>query len=131
MNLKNTPYTFPLQMSYRVSFVSWIYQKKLMCFNENSLLCFFYVPHQQSGRRDIGMALFIPNFFSLSRAGMIFYRKGIRSVDKKGKEIMYDIAKKIDGAIFPSLQGGPHQHQIAAIAVALKQVSRFNSAKCS
>jgi len=55
------------------------------------------------------------------RAGIIFYRKGVRSVDKKGNEIMYDIAKKIDGAIFPALQGGPHQHQIAAVAVALKQ----------
>jgi glycine/serine hydroxymethyltransferase len=35
---------------------------------------------------------------------------------------MYDLDKKIDFAVFPSLQGGPHQHQIAAIAVALQQV---------
>lgn len=53
---------------------------------------------------------------------MIFYRKGVRSVDKKGNQVMYDLDKKIDGAVFPSLQGGPHQHQIAAIAVALRQV---------
>ncbi len=32
-----------------------------------------------------------------------------------------EIAKKIDKAVFPGLQGGPHEHQIAAIAVALKE----------
>lgn len=35
---------------------------------------------------------------------------------------MYDFEKKINGAVFPSLQGGPHQHQVAAIAVAMRQV---------
>ena len=34
-----------------------------------------------------------------------------------------DIAKKIDRAIFPGLQGGPHDHTTAAIAVALKEAS--------
>ena len=57
------------------------------------------------------------------RAGLIFYRKGVRSVDKKGKEIMYDLEDKINFAVFPSLQGGPHNHAIAGVAVALKQVS--------
>ena len=53
---------------------------------------------------------------------MIFYRKGVRSVNKKtGKETMYKLQQDIDFAVFPSLQGGPHQHQIAAIAVALQQ----------
>lgn len=47
----------------------------------------------------------------------------MKGVDKKtGKEIMFDYEKKINGAVFPALQGGPHQHQIAAIAVAMKQV---------
>lgn len=56
------------------------------------------------------------------RSGMIFFRKGVKSVDKKtGKEIAYDFEQKINGAVFPGLQGGPHDHQIAAIAVALKQ----------
>ena len=32
----------------------------------------------------------------------------------------YDYEEKIDFAVFPSLQGGPHNHQIAALAVALK-----------
>ena len=54
---------------------------------------------------------------------MIFYRRGVKGVDKKsGKEIEYDFEKKINGAVFPSLQGGPHENQIAAIAIALKQV---------
>mmetsp|Transcript_4361 Transcript_4361/g.8451 ORF Transcript_4361/g.8451 Transcript_4361/m.8451 type:complete len:523 (-) Transcript_4361:167-1735(-) len=40
------------------------------------------------------------------RAGMIFSR---------GE----DLPVKIDAAVFPGLQGGPHNHQIAALAVAL------------
>lgn len=32
-----------------------------------------------------------------------------------------DIAKKIDKALFPGLQGGPHMHQIAAKAVSFKE----------
>jgi glycine hydroxymethyltransferase len=35
-----------------------------------------------------------------------------------------DIAKEIDRAVFPGLQGGPHDHQTAAIAVALYEASR-------
>jgi glycine hydroxymethyltransferase len=38
------------------------------------------------------------------------------------KEIMYDLKEKIDFAVFPSLQGGPHNHAIAGVGVALKQV---------
>lgn len=54
---------------------------------------------------------------------MIFYRKGVKSVNPKtGKETLYDYDQRINGAVFPGLQGGPHDHQIAAIAVALKQV---------
>lgn len=54
---------------------------------------------------------------------MIFYRRGVKSVDKKtGKETLYDYEKTVNNAVFPALQGGPHDHQIAAIAVALKQV---------
>lgn len=57
------------------------------------------------------------------RAGLIFYRKGVKSVNKQGQEIMYDMEKKINGAVFPALQGGPHNNVIAAIAISLKQVS--------
>merc|ERR1711922_74226 len=41
------------------------------------------------------------------RAGLIFYRKGVRSVDRNGVETMYDIENKINLAVFPGLQGGP------------------------
>ncbi|XP_043939556.1 serine hydroxymethyltransferase, mitochondrial [Protopterus annectens] len=59
-----------------------------------------------------------------ARAGMIFYRKGVRSVDKKtGKQMLYDFEEKVNAAVFPCLQGGPHNHAIAAVAVALKQSS--------
>ncbi|KAG9139377.1 hypothetical protein Leryth_025828 [Lithospermum erythrorhizon] len=56
------------------------------------------------------------------RAGMIFYRKGPKP-PKKGKpeDAVYDFEDKINFAVFPSLQGGPHNHQIGALAVALKQ----------
>lgn len=57
------------------------------------------------------------------RGGMIFYRKGPRSVDKKGNAVLYDLEDKINWAVFPALQGGPHQHQIAALNVALKEAS--------
>ena len=41
------------------------------------------------------------------RSGMIFAKR--------------PFMEKIDSAVFPSLQGGPHNHQIAALAVALKE----------
>ncbi|GIM06818.1 hypothetical protein Vretimale_11062 [Volvox reticuliferus] len=43
------------------------------------------------------------------RGGMIFYRK--------------DLKDKIDQAVFPGLQGGPHNHTISALAVALKMAN--------
>lgn len=35
---------------------------------------------------------------------------------------MYDLEDKINQAVFPGLQGGPHNHTISALAVALRQV---------
>ncbi len=32
-----------------------------------------------------------------------------------------ELAKKVDAAVFPGLQGGPHMHQVAGIAVALRK----------
>lgn len=55
------------------------------------------------------------------RGAMIFYRKGVRSVDKKGKETKYDLEDKINFAVFPGHQGGPHNHTISALATALRQ----------
>eukprot|EP00058_Branchiostoma_floridae_P027476 XP_002612967.1 hypothetical protein BRAFLDRAFT_120818 [Branchiostoma floridae] len=57
------------------------------------------------------------------RAGMIFFRKGVRSVGKDGKPIMYNLESPINQAVFPGLQGGPHNHAIAGVAVALKQAA--------
>ncbi|KAI8616634.1 serine hydroxymethyltransferase-domain-containing protein [Chytriomyces sp. MP71] len=55
------------------------------------------------------------------RGAMIFFRKGVRSVDKKGKEIRYDLENAINASVFPGHQGGPHNHTITALTVALKQ----------
>ncbi|MDD2225113.1 MAG: serine hydroxymethyltransferase [Candidatus Shapirobacteria bacterium] len=45
-------------------------------------------------------------------------RGAIIGVTKKGLEKDPDLAKKIDKAVFPGMQGGPHENQIAALAVA-------------
>lgn len=55
------------------------------------------------------------------RAGVIFFRKGVRSVKSSGEKVMYDIEAKINQAVFPALQGGPHNHAIAGIATAMNQ----------
>jgi glycine hydroxymethyltransferase len=52
---------------------------------------------------------------------MIFYKVGLKKTDAKtGKEILYDFKNRIDSAVFPGHQGGPHNHTITALAVALK-----------
>merc|ERR1712139_685658 len=48
------------------------------------------------------------------RAGMIFY---------KYSEKIPDIKDRIDMAVFPALQGGPHNHQIGALAAQLLEVN--------
>jgi len=44
-------------------------------------------------------------------------------VTEKGLKKDPDLAIKIDKAVFPGLQGGPHENNIAAIAVCLKEAS--------
>lgn len=51
------------------------------------------------------------------RAGMIFVKKS----NWKGE--MVDWPQLVDDAVFPALQGGPHNHQIAGIAYQLNLVS--------
>ena len=58
------------------------------------------------------------------RGAMIFYRKGVRRSDpKNGKELLYDLEGPINFSVFPGHQGGPHNHTITALAVALKQAA--------
>lgn len=57
------------------------------------------------------------------RGAMIFYRKGVRSTNKKGEVTMYDLENKINFSVFPGSQGGPHNHTISALATALKQAT--------
>jgi glycine hydroxymethyltransferase len=56
------------------------------------------------------------------RGAMIFYRKGVRRVNSKTKEEeIWDLENPINASVFPGHQGGPHNHTITALAVALKQ----------
>lgn len=58
------------------------------------------------------------------RSGLIFFRRGIKSVENKtGKPVLYDLEQRINSALFPGLQGGPHNHAIAAVAIALRQAT--------
>ncbi|MBI1869390.1 serine hydroxymethyltransferase [Candidatus Gottesmanbacteria bacterium] len=50
-------------------------------------------------------------------------RGGMIMVTEKGLKKDPELAAKIDKAVFPGLQGGPHDHTTAAIAVALKEAS--------
>ena len=52
------------------------------------------------------------------RAGVIFFRRGVRAGGAPGST--YDFESRINQAVFPGLQGGPHNHAIAAIAIAMK-----------
>ena len=52
------------------------------------------------------------------RSAMIFVKRDTRELEKK-----------IDRAVFPGLQGGPHENQIAAVAVALREATSPNFKK--
>lgn len=58
------------------------------------------------------------------RGAMIFFRKGVRKTEVKGGkkvDVLYDLEGPINFSVFPGHQGGPHNHTITALAVALKQ----------
>ena len=50
------------------------------------------------------------------RGAMIFFRKGKRTATTD-----YDLEERINFSVFPGHQGGPHNHTITALAVALGQ----------
>ncbi|QQG43164.1 MAG: serine hydroxymethyltransferase [Candidatus Daviesbacteria bacterium] len=56
-------------------------------------------------------------------------RGAVILVTQKGLDRDPDLSKKIDSAIFPGLQGGPHNHTTAAMAVAFNEAlsSEFKS----
>ncbi len=44
-------------------------------------------------------------------------------ITQKGIDKDPDLASKIDKAVFPGMQGGPHDNQVAALAIALEEAS--------
>ncbi|XP_040381140.1 serine hydroxymethyltransferase 7-like [Oryza brachyantha] len=62
------------------------------------------------------------------RGGIIFFRRGKKLRRRTGSFSQgdgndYDFEDRINFAVFPSMQGGPHNNHIAALAITLKQVS--------
>jgi glycine hydroxymethyltransferase len=53
------------------------------------------------------------------RSGIIFFRK-----NKSYAGEAFDFETAVNQAVFPALQGGPHNHTIAALAVALEQAKQ-------
>ena len=49
--------------------------------------------------------------------------KGDRKVKGEPENAVYNFEDRINFSVFPALQGGPHNHQIAALAVALKHAA--------
>jgi glycine hydroxymethyltransferase len=57
------------------------------------------------------------------RSGIIFFRKGKRTKFGKLTEEEYNLEESVNFAVFPTLQGGPHENVIAGVAVALKEAA--------
>lgn len=56
------------------------------------------------------------------RQGLIFFRRGeIKAADGSNTGKMYPWEDKINQAVFPGCQGGPHNNTIGALGVALKE----------
>jgi len=59
------------------------------------------------------------------RAGMIFFRKGaVRPAVEGAEPATYDFEQRVNQAVFPSCQGGPHNNTIAAVATALASAAK-------
>jgi glycine hydroxymethyltransferase len=57
------------------------------------------------------------------RAGFLLSKIEDRYQQKYHAQSKWNLAKRVDRAVFPMLQGGPHMNVIAAMAVALKEAS--------
>lgn len=55
---------------------------------------------------------------------LLFSRKAVQvpRVDQKGPEEVWSLDSAINASVFPRHQGGPHNHAIMAIAVAMEQI---------
>ncbi len=60
------------------------------------------------------------------RGAMIMCKIGDRLHDKYHADSKKDLAQMIDSAVFPGLQGGPHEHVIAAKAVCFHEAMQPN-----
>lgn len=58
------------------------------------------------------------------RGALIFSRADRMIASRKNKDKKISISRAIDQTVFPGLQGGPHDNQTAAIAVALGEAMR-------
>jgi len=56
------------------------------------------------------------------RGALILSNGVVSNPLKKPEDTIENIPTRIDRAVFPGMQGGPHMNTIAAIAVALKEI---------
>ena len=92
----------------------------------------FFVSTKLSFNENCISAHFCPFWKSVSNIFFkIYFLLGVQSTGADGKTVLYDFEEKINGAVFPGLQGGPHNMAVAGIAVAMKHAQVFLVVKWS